>query len=176
MTKHTTKDALLGAIGDERADLEASYANLSPDEMTRADAMDDWSVKDILAHLTDWEQRLLDWYAMGVRGEKPQLPAPGMTWGDLAKLNRQGYERHRDQSLAAVLAESRDSYGQVLALVEGMPEEEIFAPGRYAWTGKRGLATYIAANTCEHYAWARKQIATATRRRARAAKSKAGES
>ena len=39
-----------------------------------------------------------------------------------------------------------------------IPEEDMFSPGRYAWTGRLTLADYIAGNTCNHYRWAKTQI------------------
>jgi hypothetical protein len=128
--------------------------------------MDHWSVKDILAHLVDWEQRLILWYQAGLRGENPETPAPGMTWRDLPKLNQQGYERHKDQPLDQVLEEFENSYRQVLSLVESMSEEEIFTEDVYAWTGNSPLLTWIAANTYKHYNWAKRQIRTTKIRKA----------
>jgi hypothetical protein len=158
MAKYTTKEELLEAIHRERGRLEAKFSKLTPEQMVWPGVMDDWSVKDILAHLVDWEQRLIGWYQAGLRGEVPDTPAPGMSWRDLPELNRQGVERHKDESLEKVMEDFRTSYQQVMKLVEGMSEEEIFTPGRYAWTGKSGLISWIAANTYRHYNWARTQI------------------
>jgi hypothetical protein len=52
------------------------------------------------------------------------------------------------------------SYVDVLKLVEGMSEEEIFTKDFYPWTGNSNLLTWIAANTYKHYNWARRQIRT----------------
>lgn len=158
--RHTSKEELLQAIHVERALLEKKFSGLVPEQMVWPGSMEDWSVKDILAHLVDWEQRFIGWYEAGRRDEPVHLPAPGMKWSDLAELNRQGYERHRDRPLEDVLADFRDSYARILALVEGMSEREILEAGHYAWTGGQNLAGFIAANTSSHYRWARNQIRT----------------
>ena len=169
MEHPTTKEQLLALIHTERTKLDKKMDGLSPEEMVFPGAMGDWSVKDILAHLVDWERRLVKWYEIGLRDEMPQLPAPGFTWGQLSALNQQGYERHKDRPLEDVLASYLASYQQVLALIECMTEEEIFEVGRYAWTGKKSnLAVYIAANTYKHYAWAAKEIRPARIRKAAA--------
>ena len=41
------------------------------------------SVKDIVAHMTAWEQRMIQWLDESAAGLAPQRPAPGMTWDDL---------------------------------------------------------------------------------------------
>jgi len=155
-----TKAELLEKIHTSHELLEKKFSKLTSEQMVWPGSMDDWSVKDILAHLTDWEQRLIGWYQAGLRGEVPETPAPGMKWNQLPELNQIGYTQHKDESLEEVLAHYRASYREVLALVEGMTEEEIFEPGRYAWTGKDPLMIWIAANTNGHYEWARRNIRT----------------
>ena len=91
MEQPTTKEQLLALIHAERTKLDKKMDGLSPEEMCFPGAMGDWSVKDILAHLVDWEQRLAGWYEAGLRGDAPHLPAPGFNWGQLPALNQQGY-------------------------------------------------------------------------------------
>ncbi|NIR95411.1 MAG: ClbS/DfsB family four-helix bundle protein, partial [Gammaproteobacteria bacterium] len=47
--------------------------------------------------------RFIQWYQAGLRGEIPEIPAPGMTWRDLPKLNRLIYEKYQHKPLAEVL-------------------------------------------------------------------------
>lgn len=117
-----------------------------------------WSVKDILAHLFDWEQRFEAWYDAGRQGENPEIPAPGLSWSELDILNRQIYEKHRNRHLDDVKNEFRNSYTHVLAKIKAMHEEDIFKTGRYAWLGKGNLVGYILANTANHYRWAKTLI------------------
>ncbi len=157
MPHYETKEALLAGIREERAKLEQKLARLSEEQMI-APMMRAWSPKDILMHLVDWEQRMLDWYQAGLRGEKPEVPAPGMTWKDLAKLNKIGFERHRNLPLEQVLETAAASYRQILALAESIPAADLFVPGRYAWLGRATLAGFLNECSANHYAWARKQI------------------
>jgi hypothetical protein len=160
MPGYTTKETLLDAIRDARARLEKKFSKLTPEQMIWPGSMDNWSVKDILAHLVDWEQRLISWYQAGLRGEVPETPAPGMSWRDLPTLNQEGYEKHRDKSLEDVMELFQRSYQDTFKLEESMNEDEIYTPGYYEWTGKSSLYAYIAANTFKHYNWARNQIRT----------------
>ena len=161
-----TKNELLEGIRATRKQLDSKFSKFTPERMVWPGSMDDWSVKDILSHLVDWEQRLIGWYKEGKQGEVPKTPAPGMSWRDLPKLNQQGYERHKDETLEAVLAQYQTSYQQILALVEGLTEEEIFTVGVYEWAGNSPLLSWIAANTSSHYKWARRNIRTTVIRKA----------
>lgn len=164
--KDMDKEGILISIQTERRRLEKNLANLTDQELIEPGVIGDWSVKDILAHLVDWEQRFLGWYQAGLRGEVPQIPAPDMTWRDLDKLNQLIYEENKDRSLSSVLGDFETSYEQVLETVKSIPEQDIFPVGRYAWTGKANLNAYIMANTANHYRWAKTQIRKWVRKRA----------
>jgi hypothetical protein len=155
-----TKKELLESIRTTRGLLDKKFSKLTPNQMVWPGSMDDWSVKDILAHLVDWEQRFIEWYKAGRRGEIPETPAPGFTWRELPRLNQEGFEQHKNETLEDVLERYEKSYLEVLELVEGMKEQEIFEAEYYAWTGESSLLPWIAANTSSHYNWARRNIRT----------------
>lgn len=156
--EYLNKQVVLERIRVERRRLENKLAELTADQMVEAGVVGEWSVKDVLAHLVDWEQRFKGWYEAGLRGEVPETPAPGLSWRDLDVLNQQIYEKHRARDLDAVMAEFDRSYEQVLAMVEGVAEEEMFQAGRYGWLGEENLVGYILVNTANHYRWAKTQI------------------
>ena len=80
MGKRLPKKELLCEIQRERNALDDTLALLSPGQMTKAGVTrGGWSAKDVLAHLVEWQQMNLDWYAAGVREEKPAMPARGFS-------------------------------------------------------------------------------------------------
>lgn len=160
VSKAKTKQELLESIHRSREQLNKKFSKLTPEQMVWPGSMDNWSVKDILAHLMDWEQRFMHWYHQGLRGERPQIPAADMTWRDLPRLNRMIYEIHKDQPLDFVLEQCEKSYQEILSLVEKMQEKEIFERNYYSWTGKYPLLTWIDAITTSHYNWAKIEIHT----------------
>lgn len=155
---YLNKQEILDRIQTEHQRLEQNLDRLSDEQMTTPGVVGDWSVKDLLAHLTDWEQRFLDWYKAGLRGEVPSMPAPGISWSELDVLNQQIYQRHRDRDLSNVRHEFQRSYQQIVETVRQMPEEAMFEVGRYAWLGQSNLVAYVLANTANHYRWAKGQI------------------
>jgi hypothetical protein len=158
MLKYNNKADMVKTIFQERQRLQIKLDQLTPEELCRPGAMSEWSVKDILMHLVDWEQRVIRWYHAGKRGEKPHIPEEGKTWRDLPEVNRMYFLSHLDMTLADVLGEFEGSYTQMLALIETISEEEMFTPGWYPWTGKLCLGEYVASSTHKHYDWARKEI------------------
>jgi uncharacterized protein (TIGR03083 family) len=154
MPEPTTKEGLLQEIHAEREALEKFLAGLAPEQMVQPGALGEWSVKDMLAHLAEWEQLLLVWYNAGLRGEVPPLPAVGYHWDQMDDLNQVIFEKYRDWTLEDMQAYFQDSYRQTLEAVRAMTEEELFTPGRYRWTKQNTLADYVIPCTSEHYQWA----------------------
>jgi hypothetical protein len=118
-----------------------------------------WSVKDILAHLVEWQQMNIRWYEAGLRGETPELPAPGVSWREIPRLNAMIYRKHRRRSLRSILDDYRTSHQQIVAMVTPLQDRDLVTPGRFAWTGPSWtLSDYVRANTAAHYLWARTRI------------------
>ncbi|MFW9803148.1 MAG: ClbS/DfsB family four-helix bundle protein [Candidatus Thorarchaeota archaeon] len=158
MKKRKTKESIIERIHTERRRLEKNIEPLSDEDMLVPGVIAEWSVKDIIAHLFDWEQRFLGWYEAGLRGEVPETPAPGLKWSQLHILNQEVFEKHRNRTLDDVKAEFRSSYERLLDTINGIPEEDLFEVGRYEWTGTENIAGYILANSANHYRWAKSRI------------------
>ena len=160
MGKRLRKTELLNAIDTERSSLDNVLALLTPREMTRRGVTrGGWSVKDILAHLVEWQQMNLRWYEAGLRGETPELPAPELTWRELPRLNDRIYRKHRRRSLQVILHKYHSSHDQIVAVIRSLKDSDLVALGRYSWTGPNWtLSDYFRANTAAHYVWARTRI------------------
>lgn len=158
MPRPTSKKGLLVAIDKERGALEALLETLTPEQMVEPGVVGEWSAKDVLAHLIEWEQMCLGWYRAGLRGEIPALPAPGYKWNQTPELNQMIYEKHRDRALDDVLAQFHASHQEILGVIQELSNEELFTTGRYAWTKKNAMGTYFVSATSSHYLWARKEI------------------
>jgi len=158
MPRPTDKSQLLSAMKTEHDLLEKALAVLTREQISAVSHATKWSVKDVLSHLTEWEQMCLGWYEAGLKGKTPALPAEGYNWAQLPALNTAIIKKHRDRSVDEVLTHFRTSYRKILKTVQEMREADLFAPGRYAWTGKNALAAYVIGSTSSHYAWAGKEI------------------
>jgi hypothetical protein len=161
MPDKPSKEGHRKLVTDERRLLEQAIAALAPRQRTTRGVIDaGWSVKDIMAHLAEWEQMFLGWHAAGLRGETPETPAPGYTFGakSLNQLNDAIYRKYRRRSLAEVQTFFEQSFEQMLQALDGMSEAELNTPARYVWLGKHTLGDGLAANTWKHYRWARTLI------------------
>jgi len=153
-----SKVRLLESIYTERARLEQKINSLSASEQVFPGSMGSWSVKDIIQHLVDWEQRWMKWYEAGKRGETVITPEPGYNWRRMGELNEKYRLIYKDRRLEEVLADFHSSYRQIMEVIQPIPEEEMLTMNLYAWTGKLPLIAWISGNTCEHYHWATQMI------------------
>ncbi len=158
MPRATTKGQLIEDAQTERAALEKLLATLTPEQMTQTKSADDWSAKDVLAHLIEWEGMVMKWYETGVKGKVPAVPSEEFNWGQLPQLNHAIYLKNRDKSLEDIQKEFKTSYKKIMKLIESIPEKELFTRGQYPWTKNNLLAAYFNSTTAAHYRWARGEI------------------
>jgi hypothetical protein len=170
MGKRLRKAELLLEIERERAALDDTLARLPARDMTRAGVTrGGWSVKDILAHLVEWQRMNLNWHAAGLRGQRPAIPAPGYTLRDLPRLNAAIYRKHHRRPLGAVMRDYRAYHDRVVDLVRRSSDADLVTLGRFSWTGPSWtLSDYLRAATAAHYLWARTRIRRWERARQRA--------
>ena len=160
MGRRLPKKELLKAIEVERTALDEVLTLLTPRQMTQAGVTrGGWSVKDILAHLVEWQQMNFGWYEAGLRGDKPAMPAPGFTLRDIPRLNEMIYRKHHRRSLQAVLHDYRTHHERMVTLIESLQDSDLVTLGRFSWTGPSWtLSDYFRAATAAHYLWARTRI------------------
>lgn len=123
MTGQLTKAVILARMAEERAAFEQTIAGLNATQMTVPRVMDDWTIKDILAHITAWERDLLGWLEMAWRGEALPIP-PGGGWDAyIEEFNARTYTANRDRPLEDVLAEFDAIYARLMDELRALPED-----------------------------------------------------
>jgi hypothetical protein len=136
---------LLRMLRENRAFFDQTVALVSDERMREPPREGHWSGKDILAHVTTWERRLLGWLAAAARGASTQIPEPGATWDDIDRLNAVSYAANRDRTLEDITADSRRSFAQVLAQIEAFSDDDLSDPTRFPWLDRQPLWRRIAA-------------------------------
>ncbi len=116
------------------------------------------NIRDVLAHLHQWHLFFCEWYKVGMKGEKPDMPAKGYTWQTIPALNLEVRDRYKDESLVKVKNKLSKSFNAIQKIIKQHTEEELFEKKKYAWTGSTSMGAYLIMNTISHYAWAQKLI------------------
>jgi uncharacterized damage-inducible protein DinB len=129
-----------------RAEWDALLAQIGADRMTQPGVEGDWSIKDIIAHIT-WHEREM----LGV------LRARALIGSELWSLptderNAAIFEQNKDRALDDVLEESRQIFPQLLEVAEGLSDEELNDPRRFAGMPEEWSPwELVASNSYTHY-------------------------
>jgi hypothetical protein len=151
MSEKMTKDKLLTLIQTEHEKLVKTLSRLSDDQLTLEGVEGEWSVKDLMAHITVWEERMISWLEAALQGETPEMLPAGLTWDDLDQWNQQTYLELKAKPLHDVRSDFDRVYGEALAVVKDSPEDDLIDPARYAWRDDTPLWEMVAANMNWHY-------------------------
>lgn len=151
------KAALLTTIEETYAELEATLAQISPEAMTTPGVTGEWSTKDVLAHITFWEQRMLTKLEAVLRGERPQEPITsleaGLVDGDdwTNQLNARVFAAQHERPLPEILADFRSTHAAVIELLRSLPAETVADSSAIDALLGDSLHDQIKGDTYEHY-------------------------
>jgi len=145
----TSKAELLQMAADGRAQLITLINRIPEKRMLETGVESDWSIKDILAHISAWEMKMSAAFSEIQTSDNP--PDWPTTDEAVDALNADFYATNQDKPLSQVLAEFQASYPQALAAAQALSEHDLFAPDRFAWREGRPLWWIVAGNTFGHY-------------------------
>lgn len=113
------RQKLLKQLEGAWATLKESYLGMSDSQLTQPGVIDAWSVKEVLAHVTTWEEEALKCLPLLVTGGK--LPRY-IQYGGIDAFNAQMTEQKRDPTLADVLAQLEETHRRLLDYIRSVPE------------------------------------------------------
>jgi hypothetical protein len=150
MNSHLTTAQLLEVMRAARSNWEALLAEVGEERLTEPGVEGDWSLKDIIAHITYYETWAADNLLAIRRGEpRPRSDNAGL---EMDERNARIYERQRARSLAEVLQESRTSFQRSLDAVTGLRDEDLTDPEFTRASGADWTVfDLVEGDTFEHY-------------------------
>src|SRR5206468_11686304 len=118
-----------------------SYAGQSDPDLLKAGVTGTWSVKDIIAHVTWWEEEALTHLPVILAGGRP--PRYSVTYGGIDAFNARMTELRKDLSLAEGLRQRDDVHRRLIALVGSGRETQM--------TGETRFRRRLRLDTYRHY-------------------------
>ena len=118
----------------------------------------DKNLRDVLVHLYEWHQLLLNWVESNQSGEgMPFLPEP-YNWKTYGAMNVEFWNKHQSTLYEDARKMLHESHEKVMGLMEQFSEEELFVKKYFPWVGTSSLGSYCISATASHYDWAMKKI------------------
>jgi hypothetical protein len=106
-----------------------SYAGLPYPQLTEPGVTGHWSVKDIIAHVTWWEEEALKHLPLILKGGRP--PRYSIRYGGIDAFNAQMTEQRRSLSLSDVLRQQEETHRRLIDYVQSAPEEPLTRETRF---------------------------------------------
>jgi hypothetical protein len=144
----TQRQELLAVFENAQAEFEALLEQVGEARLTEPGVTGSWSIKDIIAHVTAWEERPVAWLEALQQGTSPE-PAPWPKGLDDDQTNALIYEANRDRSLADVLARWRQVSRSIAQAIRTLSEDDLFNR-QIEWLGGNSLAEALPGNSYEH--------------------------
>ena len=88
-----------------------------------------WSVRDIIAHVTTWEEEALKHLPLVLMGKRP--PRYSVTYGGIDAFNAKTTEQKRNLSLREVFRQQEDVHRRLLELIESVAENQLGGDTRF---------------------------------------------
>ena len=159
------KAELLLHIQREWSALLQAIEGLGEVQMNRPDA-GGWSIKDNLAHITEWESFVL---RNQFRGQPPHLAmqvAPAVLEPfDETKMNAILFKRNQARTIPDVLGELQRTHAQLMAALEEVNDSNLVKRTHCIGPEMNPVMVWVVYNTYEHYAEHRKTIQAITTRK-----------
>jgi hypothetical protein len=147
MAEYIKRDALLDRIRKDRSAFAAMWTGLSDAQMTqRPGVQDDWSVKDLIAHIVWWENLMLE-NVIAVKSSSDYH----MIY-DIDGQNIEVFAAHQNDNLADVLTAFENNLAKLEEHISALSDEQI----NHTRLPKYPLLDHIIGDTYGHYAahWA----------------------
>jgi len=123
------KEQVIQKIEQAWDELCASYAGLPVESMLEPGANGEWSVKDIIAHVSTWEGEALKFLPLILGGKRP--PRYSVLYGGIDAFNAQVVEMSRALSLDEVFRQAAETHARLIAYLENAPEDQFTSETRF---------------------------------------------
>ena len=123
-----TREQLLARLEKAWTALKDSYAGLSDAQLTTPGVAGEWSVRDVLAHVTTWDEEALKYLPVIIKGGRPPRYA---SVGGLDAFNARTMAAKRALSLAEVLRQFDETHQRLVAYLRTVPEEQFTTETRF---------------------------------------------
>jgi hypothetical protein len=165
MPRPKTKTELLSVSADRYLQLNAMLRGLTQSQRTADFPFDhrDRNVRDVVAHLLEWQLMMLRCYEIGMGGAKPDMPAEGYTWKTTPELNAVIWAKYQQTSLDSACKKLGNSHVALLDIIDTHTDHQLFTKRFYSWTGTTSLGAYFTSALSSHYDWALTLIRSFTR-------------
>ncbi len=124
-----TREQVLKRLNEAWLVLKESYAGLADSQLLEPGVTGKWSVRDILAHITTWEEEALKHLPVILEGGRP--PRYSVEYGGIDAFNALMTGHKAGLALSDVLKQLDDIHSRLVDYVRQAPEEQFTRETRF---------------------------------------------
>ena len=142
------REALLAELNASRENFLELIDDLQDEKLLSAGVSNDWSIKDILAHLTRWEGELVKLLWQVSQGQRPS--SLHFSRQSVDEINEEWQKKSRSRPLALVLEDFHGVRTQTVRRLEHFSDRDLNDTERFPWLEGQALWQWIADDTYLH--------------------------
>ena len=123
------RQQLLKRLDTAWQDFSESYAGLTEATLLEPGVTGAWSVRDIIAHVTTWEEEAVKHLPAILKGLRP--PRYSVTYGGIDAFNALMTTKKAGLSLSEVFRQQSETHRRVVEVIERAPEVELTRETRF---------------------------------------------
>ena len=124
-----TRERLLKRLDAAWTDFTSAYAGLSDAELLAPGVTKVWSVRDIIAHVTTWEEEAVKHLPAILEGRRP--PRYSVLYGGIDAFNALITAKKKDLSLAEIFKQQAAVHRRLLAFIDETGEQHLRSGTRF---------------------------------------------
>lgn len=148
-----TKAELLRLSNREWQQLVGRVFSLPGEMLERPEFLGEWSVKDMLGHISYWEGVALARLSVILNGGKIQF----FEEKEIQRINKEQVEKHRSEPLETIRRNLELAHTDVMRAIDRFPEDKF-------QSNEQNLHEWLAEDTFNHYAEHRQKLIEALAR------------
>lgn len=142
------KKELLEALESGREKFLDALEGIPEDAWELPGVAGEWSLKDLLAHLSRWEAEMIKLLWQAQHGQRPDTaPFSGKS---IDEINATWHKESQDRPLERVLEDFQAVRNQTILRVEGFSDRDLTDPKRYAWSPGKALWVWVENDSFGH--------------------------
>jgi uncharacterized damage-inducible protein DinB len=141
-----SSEQIQARLVEARADLDDALATLPVERWDEPLLDGGWSIKDTLAHLMYWQDRVTDQLGWPADRQRERIDDAA-----IERINGEVYARHHDEPLETVRAGFERATRRFAAAYAVLSETELHDQQRWAWTAGAPASAWAAGDGWEHF-------------------------
>lgn len=144
------KAEIITALKDEHEKFLKTVENLPDQAIQQSGTVGDWSVKDVISHLSRWEAEMVRLLWQIQQDQKPDTAH--FSGRETDDINAEWQKEMKNRTVAQVLSDYNAVREQTIKRVAAFSDQDLSDPDRYKGLRGQPLENWIGGDSYEHEA------------------------